>query len=97
MNVSINQELITFVKECVKRGEYKSASAVIREGLTLLREVLQERAKRNLDQTALLHEFEQEVNRRLLGADYLIDDVTISAVGSRKRRKRRVEPRNKSV
>ncbi len=49
MNVSLTEELEKFVSKKVKSGRYQSASEVIREGLRLLEEQDQIKAKRLAD------------------------------------------------
>ena len=69
MNISLTPQLEAFVKDCVDGGRYKSASAVVREGLGLLREAIREQAKRDARQRDLERELHLKVFRSGLDED----------------------------
>jgi putative addiction module CopG family antidote len=86
MNVSLPETLRKFVKERVDSGEYKSASAVIQEGLRLLIEVTWVREKRDVDHSIRMRELEREYIGSLPDLNFRFDDVKKES-RARKRRK----------
>jgi putative addiction module CopG family antidote len=72
MNISLPKKFRNFVKERVDRGEYRSASAVIRAGLLLLQESILERDKRQGDHDNRMWELKK---KHLKSLDISVDDV----------------------
>jgi putative addiction module CopG family antidote len=73
MNVSLPKEFKDFVKQRVERGEYRSASAVIRASLLLLQEVVSERDKRRGEHDTRLWELKKHYLESL--PDIRVEDI----------------------
>jgi putative addiction module CopG family antidote len=85
MNVSLSSELERFVHQCVEKGNYKSASEVVREALRLLRDVQRERYMREATEKVKCWELEREWLKPLFEDDLKVPSTPPK---ERKRRKR---------
>lgn len=90
MNISLPKEFSDFVKERVKRGEYRSSSAVVRAGLLLLQQAILEHDRRDVKHDARMRQFKGKFLETL--PDIRIEDVH-RATMARKPKKPRARQR----